>query len=462
MEREVGSPAPGPAPALVVEEGRAKGARFEVEAGGLLIGRSAEAAVTLEGDLLVSREHARVTRAPAGDLIVEDLGSRNGTHVNETTITEPRTLRPGDRVRIGLTTFRVGDRDARDDTVMAPAVTAPGTTAPAQPTAEPREVLEEAKRLYAARRFPESEEAFRRLLPLPQYAAEGHYGVGLVRLSLGDLDQGEAEFGRSLASDPAYANSAFQLGVIAERRGQVEEAIAHYRRAVEINAAHAGAKKALERMAPGDAAAPDLESISEGIVQYGVYEFLRRDKSPLSKQALAEIDSLTLDVRPYLSAFLGSLITKFLFFVGAALGAALLTRLDRLPLPGERVLVLDIPSWVPFAILALGVLPIIYSVVLIATMRIRIQKGRLQVEKGIFTRKLTNLELWRVKDIELKQGFWNRLTGDGTLVMTAYQEEKPVDVTGIARGQDLRDMYQRILNVAFLLRSSPVVKGIVM
>src|SRR3954452_18710274 len=50
----------------------------------------------------ISRRHARIE--PGGDgATVTDLGSTNGTYVNDQPIEAPRTLRPGDRIRVGTT-----------------------------------------------------------------------------------------------------------------------------------------------------------------------------------------------------------------------------------------------------------------------------------------------------------------------------------------------------------------------
>jgi pSer/pThr/pTyr-binding forkhead associated (FHA) protein len=63
-------------------------------------GRSSDAGLTLD-DSQVSRHHARIE--PSGSAaVVSDLGSTNGTYVNDQPIYTPRELRPGDRIRIGL------------------------------------------------------------------------------------------------------------------------------------------------------------------------------------------------------------------------------------------------------------------------------------------------------------------------------------------------------------------------
>jgi pSer/pThr/pTyr-binding forkhead associated (FHA) protein len=78
--------------------------------GAIEIGRDRSTTLALEDDQ-VSRRHARV--AAQDDLaVVEDLGSTNGTYVNGQPIEGPRALRPGDRIRVGLTVLQL--RTAQD------------------------------------------------------------------------------------------------------------------------------------------------------------------------------------------------------------------------------------------------------------------------------------------------------------------------------------------------------------
>src|SRR3954453_14925420 len=65
-------------------------------------GRDASLPLHLDEDTQVSPRPARFT-AEGGGAVVEDLGSTNGTYVNDQPIHSPRQLNPGDRVRIGLT-----------------------------------------------------------------------------------------------------------------------------------------------------------------------------------------------------------------------------------------------------------------------------------------------------------------------------------------------------------------------
>lgn len=66
-----------------------------------IIGRAFEVAIR-PSDRKVSRYHARLR--PRGALLqIEDLGSMNGTFVNDERLNEPSYLRLGDRIRVGAT-----------------------------------------------------------------------------------------------------------------------------------------------------------------------------------------------------------------------------------------------------------------------------------------------------------------------------------------------------------------------
>lgn len=64
-----------------------------------VLGRGADSLVWIEAQG-VSRRHARILVA-AGLATLEDLGSKNGTFVNDVRLTAPVALRDGDELRIG-------------------------------------------------------------------------------------------------------------------------------------------------------------------------------------------------------------------------------------------------------------------------------------------------------------------------------------------------------------------------
>lgn len=72
--------------------------------GELTLGRDELNSIVLD-DQSVSRRHARIV-VRDGRCLVEDLGSTNGTAVNEVTVHEPTPLVNGDRLRVGGIWFR--------------------------------------------------------------------------------------------------------------------------------------------------------------------------------------------------------------------------------------------------------------------------------------------------------------------------------------------------------------------
>jgi hypothetical protein len=94
----------GRSPRLVVERapGHQPGMIYDLD-GDLVLGRGDQAEIRLE-DPFASSRHARVYKQ-GNSLIVEDLGSTNGTYLNEEILQTPRPLHTGDRVRIGDSEF---------------------------------------------------------------------------------------------------------------------------------------------------------------------------------------------------------------------------------------------------------------------------------------------------------------------------------------------------------------------
>jgi FHA domain len=92
------------APRLVIERapGHDPGMIYDLD-GDLVLGRGERAAIRLE-DQFASSSHARVYEQ-GNSVVIEDLGSTNGTYLNEELLETPRPLHPGDRVRIGDSEF---------------------------------------------------------------------------------------------------------------------------------------------------------------------------------------------------------------------------------------------------------------------------------------------------------------------------------------------------------------------
>lgn len=72
--------------------------------GETLIGRSEECTLCLDDERL-SRVHAKILLRD-GRVSIHDMGSRNGTFVNDKRLGDPQELFPGDRIRMGKTLMR--------------------------------------------------------------------------------------------------------------------------------------------------------------------------------------------------------------------------------------------------------------------------------------------------------------------------------------------------------------------
>jgi pSer/pThr/pTyr-binding forkhead associated (FHA) protein len=70
-----------------------------------VIGRAPECEIRLD-DAYISQQHARIF-GKNGSWYVEDLGSTNGTYVNEQRLASPAMLQPGDRIRVGTTVLEL-------------------------------------------------------------------------------------------------------------------------------------------------------------------------------------------------------------------------------------------------------------------------------------------------------------------------------------------------------------------
>ncbi|MCP4506643.1 MAG: FHA domain-containing protein, partial [Fuerstiella sp.] len=91
--------------ALVIQSGKHKGTRLTLPDKDIIIGRDQGCGIRLASND-VSRQHCRL-RWKSGQLHVCDLGSQNGTLVNDQTLTTEVPLQIGDRLQIAKLIFVV-------------------------------------------------------------------------------------------------------------------------------------------------------------------------------------------------------------------------------------------------------------------------------------------------------------------------------------------------------------------
>ena len=86
-------------PSLVAQAGPLNGQRWILK-GDIIVGRDDSCQVVIQ-NRQVSRYHARFVNLPQG-VQLEDLGSKNGTHINGREMIEPIMLQDGDVIQIAL------------------------------------------------------------------------------------------------------------------------------------------------------------------------------------------------------------------------------------------------------------------------------------------------------------------------------------------------------------------------
>jgi hypothetical protein len=90
---------------LYAEHGPGTGQLLPVRQGALVMGRSSSCDLRLP-HASISRRHARLTRR-GERLFVEDLGSQNGTFIDDERLSAPRELYVGQRIHIGPAVLRL-------------------------------------------------------------------------------------------------------------------------------------------------------------------------------------------------------------------------------------------------------------------------------------------------------------------------------------------------------------------
>jgi FHA domain len=86
-------------PLLIAQEGPLKGQRWQLSQT-IVLGREATCDVVV-ADRQISRFHARLSPTSEG-VILEDLGSKNGTHLNGTLLSAPVVLQDGDILSVAM------------------------------------------------------------------------------------------------------------------------------------------------------------------------------------------------------------------------------------------------------------------------------------------------------------------------------------------------------------------------
>ena len=105
---------PSPAPAapsksdttvLVIVDGQNAGVTFPLPPS-CTVGRASDNSIVVS-DQFISSHHAKIYKGKKGEWIIEDLGSTNGTYLDEKQISGSAVIKPGQIIRLGATSFEL-------------------------------------------------------------------------------------------------------------------------------------------------------------------------------------------------------------------------------------------------------------------------------------------------------------------------------------------------------------------
>lgn len=125
---------------VVMSDGPLKGTNLVLEQDDIVVGRRDTSDLVI-ADPHVSLAHARVKRRQ-GAVLIEDLGSTNGTFVNGERLTTARALRHGDEVTFGTVETRFEDRSSqlsREESTEAMEIAQPTVVETEKPILSPRQ-----------------------------------------------------------------------------------------------------------------------------------------------------------------------------------------------------------------------------------------------------------------------------------------------------------------------------------
>lgn len=310
--------------------------------------------------------------------------------------------------------------------------------------------LEEAWRLWAATTFPGDEAKAH--AAASSAAAAAHAGATSEEAAAAARKAVEALRGHFVGQDPF--NLAQPHATAPERIG-----------AVPASPAGQADQQHGPRLSPGaeldNSVAPDL----------GVYDYLIKDQSDLSRGAVKLIDELQVSRHPRPIAFLGRRSPgHYTKRVRAAIAAVALAWLLIVATHIDAVRKIDgtvTPVPIALAVLVSAVLAAAITFVYLlygATTRYTLGRGRLTVESGLLVRDQEHIELYRVTNVAVHRSLPNRLTGDGTLILSytasPYSSKGPGNalVTGLQPFSDLERTRSQVMDLVFALRSNAVIQ----
>jgi membrane protein YdbS with pleckstrin-like domain len=126
----------------------------------------------------------------------------------------------------------------------------------------------------------------------------------------------------------------------------------------------------------------------------------------------------------------------------------------------EEILWEGRPTWKAWAvswIAGLVLLPVLVGLFFLVPIWVRtrskrwkLTSRRIEVETGFLSKRIDTLELWRVRDVELRQTLFDRMAGVACILVTAHDNAQPVlEVRGVPGD---RAVYDRLMGAVMQAR----------
>jgi uncharacterized membrane protein YdbT with pleckstrin-like domain len=101
------------------------------------------------------------------------------------------------------------------------------------------------------------------------------------------------------------------------------------------------------------------------------------------------------------------------------------------------------------AVFVVGIFLLLRVWYLVASTRYRLTTQRLFVQTGLIAKKLEEVELFRVKDVTVNQGFLQRLLGVGSVVVLSTDDTAPrLELAGILKPVEVKETLRNAFRAA--------------
>jgi tetratricopeptide (TPR) repeat protein len=358
-------------------------------------------------------------------------------------------------------------------------------------------VLQQALRLYQESRYQESEAAFEQIRTSPVVGYRALAGLGMIRIAQNRMRDAAALFESSL-NQKFNADAFYGLGHISEVAGETARATSLYARALQQDPSHTAANRRLDAIAHQPKSVPvetfsppqaaerppqrdgswrpqvtvpvaenrppvadnprQPDTVSYAYSGSGVpvfYTILAGDNSELSQRTLQLLSQLSIENRrPRYSAYPGRILAFPLLLGIAFVYLYLMSRSHG--------------SIGPIALLFLGFILLCLFIVFLkivnmARTRYTIKDGWIRVELGHgFLQKTDETEeITHLIDTSLKQGLLETITNNAVLVLNFGPHIARMRLRGLAPRRELKKIREELNDLYRMLRSNPLLKGLV-